>query len=164
MSRGPGRIEESLRQLFIVTRGRALTVAELCDHVFGLVGAPASRSQRIATLRAAHRLIRRAAAARERRERAYVGAFVAATAALGRDPLPRTDPQFDAALWGNSELQRADLEVRRFGAVEIWRTTETDDGRLHFHPFDFPVHRLSAGGQTGRSRSRRGAPIRRGGG
>jgi hypothetical protein len=139
MSRGPGRIEKLIGELFTVAADRALTVADLCDHAFGLSGTRASRSQRIATLRAAHALLRRAAAAEERWRHAYLDANAAAGAALGRQHRRGSDLQFDAAVRADPTLQRARLERDRLAAVERWRTTETDDGRLHFHPFDFPV-------------------------
>src|SRR5437867_2973225 len=59
MSRGPGWVEQRVGELFAATRNRALSVADLCDHVFRLAGTPASRSQRISVLRAARACIRR---------------------------------------------------------------------------------------------------------
>jgi hypothetical protein len=59
MSRGPGQIEKRIGALFAKTRDRALSVDELCDVAFHLDGETASRSQRLSTTRAAHRVLTR---------------------------------------------------------------------------------------------------------
>ena len=59
MSRGPGAIETRIGELFAATNDRALSVAALADHAFALKGNPASRAQRLSTIRAAHRVVRR---------------------------------------------------------------------------------------------------------
>lgn len=61
MSRGPGAIETRIGELFAVTLDRALSIGELTDHAFALHGKAASRAQRLSTIRAAHRVIRRVA-------------------------------------------------------------------------------------------------------
>jgi hypothetical protein len=69
MSRGPGKIERVLTELFAcsVETDTVLTVADLCRHAFGS-GSPPTRAQRISALRAAHRVIVRA---RRDSKRAY---------------------------------------------------------------------------------------------
>jgi hypothetical protein len=61
MSRGPGKIERVLTDLFARSTGTdsVLSVADLCRHVFGN-SSPPTRAQRISVLRAAHRVFVRA--------------------------------------------------------------------------------------------------------
>ena len=60
MSRGPGKVEKALTELFsrLIRADQVFTVRDLCCHVFG-VEKP-TRVQRISVLRAAHRVISRA--------------------------------------------------------------------------------------------------------
>jgi hypothetical protein len=66
MSRGPGQIEQRIGELFAATRDRALSVSDICDHAFGLNGAPATRAQRLSATRAAHRILGRGSKASDR--------------------------------------------------------------------------------------------------
>jgi hypothetical protein len=59
MSRGPGQVEQRIGELFAVTKDRAFSVADICDHAFALGGAIATRVQRLSATRAAHRLLHR---------------------------------------------------------------------------------------------------------
>jgi hypothetical protein len=52
MSKGPGTVEKRIAELFAATRDRALSIADIADHAFELVGRPASREQRLSATRA----------------------------------------------------------------------------------------------------------------
>ena len=72
MSKGSGRIERRIGELFAATKDRALSVGELASYAFGLAdGVLPDRKQRLSATRAAHRLLRRAAAATEAAEVAF---------------------------------------------------------------------------------------------
>jgi hypothetical protein len=43
MSRGPGRIERRIAELFAASEDRALSVGDIADYAFELGGAPANR-------------------------------------------------------------------------------------------------------------------------
>jgi hypothetical protein len=57
MSRGPGRIERTIAELFVAHPNRAFTVADLCKHVFE--ADKPTLAQRGSVLRAAHAATRR---------------------------------------------------------------------------------------------------------
>jgi hypothetical protein len=59
MSRGPGSIETRIGDLFAASQDRTLSVDEIAAHAFALDGNPPIRAQRLSTIRAAHRVIRR---------------------------------------------------------------------------------------------------------
>jgi hypothetical protein len=65
MSRGSGRIERRIGELFAGSKDRAVSIGDLAAHAFELKdGAVPDRKQRLSAIRAAHRLLRRAAAAK----------------------------------------------------------------------------------------------------
>jgi hypothetical protein len=90
MSKGSGRIERRIGELFAATKDQALSVGDLARHAFELPdGVAPNRKQRLSATRAAHRLLRRAAAAKEMVAR-ILDQLVAETAAkLGREPRGR---------------------------------------------------------------------------
>jgi hypothetical protein len=167
MSKGSGRIERCIGELFAATKDHALSVGELAAHAFGLPeGVTPDRKQRLSATRAAHRLLRRAEAAIEAVEVAFSQAVSETAASLGREPGGRgraqdwfihagrhrvgMDEAFHDALLkasGWPAYQQAfdvlSRERKRFGGVLIedggWRSTETKDRRLWFHPADYPV-------------------------
>jgi hypothetical protein len=64
MSKGSGRIERRIGELFAATTDRALSVGEVAAYAFELTdGAAPDRKQRLSATRAAHRLLHRAAGA-----------------------------------------------------------------------------------------------------
>jgi hypothetical protein len=156
MSRGPGRIEQRIGELFAATRDRALSITDITDHAFGLAGKPASRVQRLSATRAAHRLLRRV---RDTHDRAHQ-LRGQARAAVGREPRCdiydqeyydqlRAEPAWIAAdalsafvrhigMW--SRLLR--VEGKRGwlrSEQDYWCVTTLDNGRAYFHPPDVPV-------------------------
>ena len=66
MSRGPGRIERRIAELFAATQDRALGIGEIAAYAFELEGPSPSRAQRLSATRAAHRVLRRVETLRER--------------------------------------------------------------------------------------------------
>jgi hypothetical protein len=164
MSRGHGKIERRIGELFAATKDRALSVGELAAHAFELTSGVPNRKQRLSATRAAHRLLRQAAAAREAVDVAWYQMVAETTAALGRPPNGRSDfffpvrPYYVAV---DKVFQRAMLTVpgyrlweqachalkrRRshFGGVLIgtfggWCATEAVNRRLWFHPANYPV-------------------------
>jgi hypothetical protein len=66
MSRGSGRIERRIGELFAATKDRALSVGEIAAHALELpLGMAPDRKQRLSATRAAHLLLQRAVAAVE---------------------------------------------------------------------------------------------------
>jgi DnaJ-like protein len=168
MSRGHGKVERRVGELFATTKDRALSVGDLARHAFTLgPDAAPDRKQRLSTTRAAHRLLQRAAAAVEAVEIALDRVIAETAAKLGREPGGRgehyysagrhfvaVDSAFAEAMksapsWPAREQawQAMDRERKRFDGVLVttptgrggWRTTETEGRRLWFHPADFPV-------------------------
>jgi hypothetical protein len=45
MSQGPGAVEKRIAELFVATKDRALSIADIADHAFALAGRPATREQ-----------------------------------------------------------------------------------------------------------------------
>jgi hypothetical protein len=168
MSRGSGRVERRAGELFTATKDRALSVGELASYAFELTdGAVPNRKQRLSATRAAHRLLRRAAALTEAAEATFDRVIAATTATLGRPPGGRGRPR-DRIFSVGSRLVAMDeafhdavqsapgwpayqqafkawrREYDRLDGVLLswnrgWRVTETKDGRLWFHPADYPV-------------------------
>ena len=85
MSRGSGRLEKTIGELFAATKDRALSIADICDHAFGLAGTPATRAQRLSATRAAHRLLRRVRDAKTKSDNLFLQAHENTKAALGRE-------------------------------------------------------------------------------
>jgi hypothetical protein len=160
MSRGPGQIEQRISELFATTKDRALSIADICDHAFRLAGEPASQTQRLSATRAAHRLIRRAAAVNRKSIPAFDEAFKEAARILGRSP-ERTsndviftvgsrwivvDHEYAevmkaTATWSayRKAWRRLHREVQRFKPIFGWQGTETEARRIWFHPGDYPI-------------------------
>jgi hypothetical protein len=174
MSKGSGRIERRIGELFAATKDRALSVSDLARHAFELPdGVAPDRKQRLSATRAAHRLLRRAAAAKEAVAAILDQMIAETTAKLGREPGGRgreavyfsnghgrvvVDVAFRDAMTANPSWplwQQAWVvlkrEQQRFDGVLTdmwhggWRATETKDGRLWFHPGDFPVRVWAVG-------------------
>jgi hypothetical protein len=166
MSKGSGRVERRIGELFAATRDRGLSVADLARHAFELADDVApDRKQRLSATRAAHRLLNRASAAKEAIAILFDRLVAETVAVLGREPRPRVrdeiyfsngrgyvplDPPFLAAmqerpcwsLW-KPAWTALDRQRKQFNATLIdkggWRATETQDRRLWFHPADFPM-------------------------
>jgi hypothetical protein len=89
MSRGAGVVEKRIAELFIATRDRGLTVAELADFAFELDRATATRAQRLSAACAGHRLLRRMKEIDEQASRLFDEAHREAEAVVGpRPPYP----------------------------------------------------------------------------
>jgi hypothetical protein len=87
MSKGSGRIERRIGELFAATKDRALSVGDLARHAFELAdGVAPDRKQRLSATRAAHRLLRRAAAAKEAVATLLDQTIAETAAKLGREP------------------------------------------------------------------------------
>jgi hypothetical protein len=87
MSKGPGRIERRIGERFAATKDRALSIGDLASYAFGLAdGLLPDRKQRLSATRAAHRLLRRAAASKEVVETLLDQIIAETTAQLGREP------------------------------------------------------------------------------
>jgi len=84
MSRGAGRIESRIADLFAATRDHALTIDDIAGHAFELRGRPATRRQRLSATRAAHRLLKRVRDAQARAAELVGQARKSTEAALGR--------------------------------------------------------------------------------
>jgi hypothetical protein len=147
MSRGPGRLEQAITDLFNATKDRALSVADICDVAFELGGRPASRAQRLSATRAAHRALKREWEMRRHLWKLKEEAEAQAIAAGHKKPKERASywnswrPFFEA-----KEATPAWIAAEAFEAAKLqdskiyfWTTTEGADGRLYFHPKNFPV-------------------------
>jgi hypothetical protein len=149
MSRGAGRIESRIADLFAATRDRALTIDDIVSHAFKLRGGPATRRQR---------LLRRVREAQARAEKLGQQAHKSAEAALGREERHEKtlDKEFNNGLrsdpaWREGEelrefvyrigvwLRFEPLEGNRIKAARDYWCTTTVQGRLYFHPPDVPV-------------------------
>jgi len=87
MSKGSGRIERRIGELFAATKDRALSVGDLARHAFALPdGVAPDRKQRLSATRAAHRLLHRVAAAKEAVARIFDQMVAETAAKLGREP------------------------------------------------------------------------------
>jgi hypothetical protein len=87
VSKGPGRIERRIGELFAATKDRALSIGDLARHAFELPdGWWPDRKQRRSATRAAHRLLRRAAAANEAVAIIFDQMVAETAAKLGREP------------------------------------------------------------------------------
>jgi hypothetical protein len=105
MSRGAGRIESRIADLFAATRDRALNIDEIVSHAFDLSGRPAKRRQRLSATRAAHRLLRRVREAQARGHELAQQARKSTEAALGRAERhdgKTLDKEFDTRLRSDS--------------------------------------------------------------
>lgn len=156
MSKGPGAVERRIADLLAATRDRALDIGEIADNAYELSGKPATRAQRLAATRAAHRVLKRVRDADKRRH----GLQGEARRAVG--PAPETsDPAYDV-WWSAVKAQPAWIEderlseyVKKIGIwirverhetkrgylvadADFWCTT-TIKGRLYLHPPDVPL-------------------------
>ena len=57
MSRGPGRIERTIRALFDASPDEAFTTDDLCQHCYGLAPEASERKHRVAVIRAADKVV-----------------------------------------------------------------------------------------------------------
>jgi len=138
MSRGPGRVERQITDLFRVAgEARTFTVAELCADVFG--GHQPTRVQRISVLRAAHRVLARARDISRRQNEARREARAAAVAKFGREPRGYGDAwlRFIDFYENHPAMRRADLLDS--SGLENWRVTELAERIVVFHHRSFPV-------------------------
>ena len=140
MSRGAGKVEAAIRDLFIATydrdRDRTFTVADLCAKVFG-PGRP-TRAKRVSTLRAARRVLKRTREDARRRSDAEDAAQKAAEAKNG------PEPKFYSEAWHDfQETRRGHYDAAKPPEwnknLAGWRATERADGILVFHDEDMPV-------------------------
>jgi hypothetical protein len=158
MSRGPGQIEQRIGELFAATKDGAFSVAELCEVAFRLNGATPSRAQRLSATRAGHRIVSRGSRVGDRCAALLKQVLAETREILG---LKSGDSSLDGALFARGMLDKAFVEAvkrapsevarrkawlavererTRFGGASFkWRTTETVDRRLWFHPADYPV-------------------------
>jgi hypothetical protein len=150
------KLRRRVADLFNATRDR-LSVEDICAHGFDLRGQP-NWMQRFAAIRTALRMIRRAAAARERLESHLRRSIAEAEEILGRpsrrrdvyfglgDSLVGVDREFAKAMqttpnWSAWDEEWAELkEATEFGwDILRWRMTKTDDRRVWFHRADYPM-------------------------
>jgi hypothetical protein len=163
MSRGSGKVERRIGELFAATLGRALSITEIAAQAFELpAGTVPNRKQRLSATRAAHRLLKRAADAITAIEVAFAAVQAETIVKLGRPPYRRQDVFFSlithrvgvdqkfadamktVPAWAGSErawtaYKRAQQRVGKEVMLTGWRATETRDRRLWFHPADYPV-------------------------
>jgi hypothetical protein len=158
MSRGPGKIEMRIADLFAATRDRALSIDTITDHAFALTGNSPTRVQRLSATRAAHRVLRRVRENHERSDKVIDQAHANTKAALGREQSGYPDKEYDAKLKADPafiEGHKLHDACNRIGMwsriVHIegkpgWLRAEFDhwcattiNGRLYFHPPDVPV-------------------------
>jgi hypothetical protein len=151
MSKGAGKIERAIRDLFIKSGGiqsdsldRSYTVTELCREIFGC-DKPA-RAQRVSALRAAHSAMRRARRAQDRKNKLSEEAHEAAYAKYGQPPKRWNS----SAGWEHFRLvsefldqHPAYLASKRIPQTETelfhWHATEMPDRTVVFHYFDRPA-------------------------
>jgi hypothetical protein len=110
MSKGPGRIEAAIIELF-KSRRCALSVSDITRHAFGLDGTQPTRAQRLSATRAGHRILRR----------------------MAKDDVWSRESFGSWVRWERVGRGRFKAED------EFWRATMTKAGQLYFHPPDFPV-------------------------
>jgi hypothetical protein len=161
MSHGPGAIERKIGELFAASHDRALDIDEMVASAFDLSqGTRPTRSMRVSTIRAAHRLIRRLTEIEARADKLRGEAWRAVDAILPetqtnyseRHDLFEATPQWQAAKRLFDECKRVGQKTRFFrkeGAgdriyaeIETWRATQLGRGRavrLMFHMPDVPV-------------------------
>jgi MT-A70 len=104
----PSAIEKRIADLFVATRDRGLSVADIADHAFGLAGRTATRAQRLSAGRAAQRVLLRVREAKEQSRQLFQEAHNEVKAALGRER--RTEPygdEYQAVLQATPAYQRA---------------------------------------------------------
>ncbi|MFZ0020061.1 MAG: J domain-containing protein, partial [Acetobacteraceae bacterium] len=174
MSRGHGKVERRIGKLFAATKDLALSIGDVASYAFELTdGVEPNRKQRLSATRAAHGLLRRAAALAEATEATFDRAIAETTAKLGRPPGGRgrsrdwifgvgsrfvaMDEAFHEAVQsapGWPAYQQASKAWKReydrlngalLGRNRGWRATETKDRRLWFHPADYPVRMWAVG-------------------
>lgn len=174
MSRGHGKVERRIGKLFAATKDLALSIGDVASYAFELTDeVEPNRKQRLSATRAAHGLLRRAAALAEATEATFDRAIAETTAKLGRPPGGRgrsrdwifgvgsrfvaMDEAFHEAVQsapGWPAYQQASKAWKReydrlngalLGRNCGWRATETKDRRLWFHPADYPVRMWAVG-------------------
>jgi hypothetical protein len=152
MSKGAGKIERAIRDLFLRSgdrweegsADRSYTVTELCCEVFGCD--KPTRAQRVSALRAAHAALRRARRAQERKNKLSSEAQEAAYAKYGQPPKRWNS----SAAWKHYRLVSEFLEQhpaylasRRITEAETelfhWHATEMPDRSVVFHHFMRPA-------------------------
>jgi hypothetical protein len=155
MSRGPGKIETRIADLFAATRDHALTIDTITDTAFALAGRTPTRAQRLSATRAAHRVLRRVRENNERANKLIDQAHANTKAALGYDEY---DKEYGAKLNADPAFIEGDrlhdachrigtwMRIVRIEGKPGWLRGETDywcattvKGRLYFHPPDVPV-------------------------
>jgi hypothetical protein len=85
MSKGAGTIERRIADLLAATRDRALSIDDIADHAFDLVGVAPTRSQRLSATWAAHRVLKRTRDSFERGSNLIGQAHTRTKAACGQD-------------------------------------------------------------------------------
>jgi hypothetical protein len=160
MSRGAGKIEQRIAELFAATRDRGLGIDEIARAAFWLGSEPATRAQRLSATRAAHRVVRRTRETHEKALECFAKARANAHATVGRevndgheewrqwrdvmdaDPLCGEGEKLNAfacrvGIWVRSVSRgNARSWAREF---DYWCVTALDSRRIYFHPPDAPV-------------------------
>jgi hypothetical protein len=148
MSRGPGRIEARITELFAAqgSDNRSFSVSDLADVAFELGGVPATRAQRLSATRAAHRFLRRIEDLYRQMRKLDAEADAQAIAAGAKHP----GKYGSYAAWGAfidakaatpAGERRQRLEKSSLWNLHHhnWRVTEMPDRRVLFHHCWFPV-------------------------
>jgi hypothetical protein len=155
MSRGPGSIERRIADLFAATRDRALSVEELATVAFDLDDATPTRAQRLSTIRAAHRVIRRCREMHALEHALFAEARRQVSAEISEDhpdywSRVRNHPQSAQAKKLSNAIDHIGCEVRSrmeggrifWVGTDYWQATTIGKGRgakLWFHYPTVPV-------------------------
>ncbi|MFT2210692.1 hypothetical protein ACLJYM_02265 [Rhizobium giardinii] len=159
MSKGAGKVEQRIAELFAVTRDRALSMDDITDNAYSLNGAKPTREQRLSAARAAHRLLRRVRETEARVNELYRQAHDNTKASLRRE---QSTQGYDGDYWDLYHADPAYVEAHKqyqyclrigcwvrilriedrpdalMGETDFWMA-ETFKGRLYFHPPDVPL-------------------------
>jgi hypothetical protein len=141
MSKGAGKIERAIRDLFIRSElwrdgdpglDRSYTVTELCREIFGC-NTP-TRAQRVSALRAARSAMRRARKAQDRKNKLSEQAHEAAYAKHGQPP--------DRSYLSGKGFEHFKLVETFLNQHPAWlaaqRITETDTALVFWHATEMP--------------------------
>lgn len=159
MSKGPGKIEKRVADLFAATRDNALSVDDIARHAFGLAaGVKPTRTQRLSATRATHRLLRRVREADDLRGKLFAQAHETTANALGRiRRVGVSDPGYDAVHDKDAAYLKARELSEYVNRIGVWPrfvrvagqdrmrvepdywTAAKVKGRAYFYPPDAPV-------------------------
>jgi hypothetical protein len=150
MSRGPGKIERQIANLFRKSGrwensnqpslDRSYTVTDLCVAIFPIDRQ--TRVQRVSVLRSAHAALRRARKANELKDALRDEAYQAAYAKFGQPP-KRWSREHDELVSQFVNQHPSYLASERIAADDIelfhWRATEMPDRTVVFHHYSRPA-------------------------